>query len=57
MKITKNKDSVIVELPLLQKESNCYMEDSELQDVPNLWGVNTGREFTISQRINMRYAG
>jgi metal-sulfur cluster biosynthetic enzyme len=58
MKITKENNEMVVRLPLTQKESNCYMADDELQDVQNLVGVINGEyDYTISQSINMSYAG
>jgi hypothetical protein len=58
MKITKENNEMVVRLPLTQKESNCYMADDEIRDVPNLVGVINGEyDYTISQSINMSYCG
>ena len=55
MKITKTKDSVVIELPLFQKSYDAIGE--YIGDVQNLIGVDTGREFTISQLCDLAYKG
>ena len=39
MKITKDKDNLIVKIPLRQRMNNSYMNDEDLIEVPNLVGV------------------
>ena len=57
MEITKNKTHLIVKIPLTQKESNCYMDDKDLIDVPNCVGIIAGDEMTISQLNDLSYKG
>ena len=54
MKITKQEDNLIVEIPLKQPISNPY-EDRDLGECDNLVGIIAGDEFTISQLIDMDY--
>jgi len=55
MKITKNKDNLIVTIPLKQKINNCYMDDKDLYDTDNLIGVIAGQDYSISQLNDLNY--
>jgi hypothetical protein len=59
MNLQKENNELVLRLPLTQKESNCYMDEKDLRDVPNLVGVVREKEkqYSISQSINMSYAG
>ena len=59
MKITKEKDELVIRLPLTQKENNCYMDEKDLRDVHNLIGVCNKKknEYTISQLCDLSYKG
>lgn len=57
MKITKNNNNLIISIPLKQKESNCYKDDKDLDDVDNLVGIIAGDEFSISHLNDMSYCG
>ena len=55
MKIKKDKDNLIITIPLKQKISNCYMDDKDLYDTDNLIGVIAGNDYSISQLIDLNY--
>ena len=57
MKITKDKDNLIVTIPLKQKENNCYCPEEDLGETDNLIGIIAGNEFSISQLIDLSYKG
>ena len=57
MKITKENNELVLRIPLTQKESNCYMDDKDLRTVPNLIGVVSGDECSISYLIDLAYKG
>ena len=55
MKITKEKNELVIRIPLKQKESNCYKDDKDLDDVDNLVGIIAGDEFSISHLNDLSY--
>lgn len=58
MKIYKEEDKLIVEIPLKQKITNPYMEDEDLGETDNLVGVIAGDlEQGFYQLIDMDYKG
>ena len=58
MEIYKKDNKLVLEIPLYQKENNCYEEEENLQYVPNLVGVDNGDgDYYISQSIDMSYCG
>ena len=57
MKIEKINNNLVLTIPLTQKESNCYMDEEDLRDVPNLIGIIAGDEYSISWLIDLSYKG
>jgi len=57
MNIKKENNCLVLRLPLSQKENNCYMDNEDLREVPNLIGVvdNQKREYFISQLCDLSY--
>ena len=57
MKISKENNEMVVRIPLVQKESNPYMDEKDLRDTPNLIGIIAGDEFSISHLNDLSYKG
>ena len=64
MKITKEKNEMIIKVPLTTKRCNPYMEDEEQEDMPNIVGLvihhrKKGHydESGFAYNIDMSYAG
>jgi len=62
MEITKDKNNLIIKIPLTQKQNNCYMEDEERFDVPAVCGYieidkNGHKRLGFSYVIDLDYKG
>lgn len=57
MKLKREDNKLIVEIDLLQKIINPYMEDADLGEMDNVVGVIAGDEQGIYQLIDMDYKG
>ncbi|NHZ84596.1 MAG: hypothetical protein GWP19_01785 [Planctomycetia bacterium] len=55
MKITKDKDNLIITIPLRQEINNCYKVQDNLPLTDNLVGIIAGDEFTISHLNDLNY--
>lgn len=57
MKIFKDKDELVVRIPLTQKRNNPYDDEESKEDVPALIGVVAGMDYSISHLNDLSYKG
>lgn len=61
MLISKDDKDLIIKVPLTQKQNNCYMDDDDLLDIPNICGYIETEEgqtrLGFSYVIDLSYKG